>query len=143
MTPSLKSLRYTTAIAVSLVALSTANQANAQCMGSPIFTCTGSNGAQTISGASTVTDVVIDAGADTGKITIFNTANVNNAGLIDADSATGSLQFSNATGATITNSGTIRSAGSNNVADAITLSQGGTFDIINTGTIENLSLIHI
>lgn len=46
MTSSLKSLRYTTAIAVSLVAISTANQANAQCTpadttGNNTITCNG------------------------------------------------------------------------------------------------------
>ena len=41
MKNSSKLFCYTTAIAVSLFALSTPNQANAQCVGSPALDCTG------------------------------------------------------------------------------------------------------
>ena len=65
MISSIKSLRYTTAIAVSLVALSIANQANAACVGDPILDCTGSTTSTvTLASGSTVTDLIVNTGAD-------------------------------------------------------------------------------
>ena len=148
MTPSLKSLRYTTAIAVSLVALSTANQAQAQCVGTPIQTCTGSTTSRVIiPGGSSVTDLIVNSGADitvTGTsaaaVDIGNSTNINNAGLISGQAA---IEYVNGAGSTITNSGIIRSTSGITSSDAIALAGGGTFNIINTGTIENLTNVGI
>ena len=131
MTPSFKSLRYTTAIAVSLVTISTANQAQAQC--APAAT----SGNDTINcGAGTTTSgpFIIGLGTDT----------LTNDGTIDGGAST-ALRFvagiggtgGSSFGGSVTNSATGQII-SNSAAATIDIGFENTFgQITNEGLIEN------
>ncbi len=134
-----------------LIALSTANQANAQCVGSPTLTCTGTTTSSVlISSTSPISDLIVQAGADitvggttNSTIAINNTANINNMGTIDAtENARQTLLLENSTGGAIINSGVISYNGEYIFADAIVVGGGGTYNIINSGTIENTATVN-
>ncbi len=152
MTSSFKSLRYTTAIAVSLVALSTANQANAQCAPA----ATGGNDTITCAGVATVNlnvgagnDTVTNTGTLTSPVSPFllsnsGTLDFNNSGDITL-SGTGVLHFGTGE-SNITNSGTISFNGANAATDLIvhatgaadfTLNNSGSLIYNNTGAVDS------
>jgi len=134
MTPSLKSLRYTTALAVSLIAISSVNQANAQCTpstgGSDIITCTGSIMGETeLSQGGALDEINIGVG-----VSLINNSSRGGAGE--------ALSVENSDSVTINNSGLIERSGNARTFDAIRVN-GLTGDLIvnnsTTGIIRNAS----
>ena len=167
MTPSFKSLRYTTAIAVSLVALSTANQAYATCdaagsAGNDTITCTSAGGANAavdlLAGNDMLTNdagSTIDSGSGSGNIAITKDAagtfTLNNNGTIQAANAgnsggssleddDGAVVFIGAgtTSATITNAGTIQNTGSAGSRPSEGILSNSAVTINNSGSITSL-----
>ncbi len=155
----LKSLRYTTAITVSLIALSTANQTYAQCLpaetaGDDVINCTGINGAQLFNDGGNDT-ITIAPGASlerSGNGSVLRTQNnnditLNNDGNIEITGGNARFQdvvlIQRTTGdINITNTGTILNNSTNNTAisAAIQIARDSNFNTLtldNTGTISS------
>ncbi len=152
MTSSFKSLRYTTAIAVSLVAISTANQANAACddpgtAGADTVACTGASTAIDLQGGADVLtnaaggtldgvgDIAIQKTGGTLNLTndgtITNAADANNEATVDIHFSTTSTTINNNATGVISNTG---GTGANR--EAIDFN-GGTSILNNSGTVSS------
>jgi len=132
MLSSLKSLRYTTAIAVSFVVLSTPNQAHAQCApatgtnGNDVINCSGAsvgfnlgNGDDTITNTGTITSTT----SGDGLLEFGNGSSIfNNSGTL---SSSGTHAVDSRGALNVTNSGTIAYTGSRSTSDAIRFSNIG------------------
>ncbi len=148
-----KHLRYTTAIAVSLIALSTSNQAHALCdsagsAGDDTITCTGMTSDNL--NFSTGTDVLnvgvgdsLDGGTNTpvskgaGSLTITNDGTITFA----AD-ANFEATINSGADTLINNSGVIsNTGGSGSFREAITINGATTSTINNSGTISSTSVV--
>ena len=134
-----KSFRYTTALSVSIIALSVANQAQAQCAFTPGPAATAGNDVVNCSGTSTG---ILSLGAGDDQITITDSydgrinfgsgANtvVNNGSIINTG-ANGDLLGNGTNSYSLTNTGTISSD------DSTVINSTGPGTVINSGTIEN------
>jgi len=157
---SYKSLRYSTAIAVSLIALSTANQAHAQCApaasaGNDTITCTGTQtgGIDLQGGTDTITNngTIQNTGTGTRDAIVSTTGSgsytiVNN-GIISVGSTSGSgsrgvhIQAGNLDGLTNALGATIEvTAPAFANARALYIRSGTTGNITNAGTITSTGL---
>ena len=151
---SFKPLRYTTAIAISLFAVSTANQAQATCsaagsVGDDTITCTGVSSDNL--NLSTGTDVLnvgvgdtLDGGTDAAVVKGAGALTITNDGTITFAADTNFEATINSGADTlINNSGVISNTGggSGSFREAITISGATTSTINNSGTISSTSVV--